>query len=461
MATIQKRGNSYKIVVSCGYDLNYKQIRRSMTWTPEPGMTERQIKKELDRQAVLFEERCRTGQVLDGNIKFADFAEKWFTDYAEKQLRPRTVQRYRDMMQRINAAIGHIRVDRLQPHHLMQFYSNLEESGVRSDSRYKAKVDLSEVLRARSMQKKDLVRVSGACASTITTATNGEPIAEKSAQKIAAALEMDVNTLFEPVRVESGLSSKTIAHHHRLISSILSTAVKWQVILSNPCERVQPPRIERTETKYLDENQAAHMLALLDREPIFYRTAIKLLLYLGLRRGELCGLEWHDIDFEHSVICIRRTSQYISGRGIFTDETKNRSSERAIKAPEDAIATLRQFKAWQMQQRLSVGDQWTAEWDEHPRLFTTWNGKPINPNNITVWFERFIKRNDLPPISVHGLRHSNASILIAEGVNLQTVAARLGHADVATTTKIYSHAIKSADAAAAQTLQDIFKAKRA
>lgn len=133
MATIQKRGNSYKIVVSCGYDLNYKQIRRSMTWTPALGMTERQIKKELDRQAVLFEERCRTGQVLDGNIKFADFAEKWFTDYAEKQLRPRTVQRYRDMMQRINAAIGHIRVDRLQPHHLMQFYSNLEESGVRSD----------------------------------------------------------------------------------------------------------------------------------------------------------------------------------------------------------------------------------------------------------------------------------------------------------------------------------------
>ncbi len=87
MATIKQRGDSYKITVSCGYDLNGKQIRRHLTWTPEPGMTKRQLQKELDRQAVLFEEKCRNGQVLDGNIKFAEFAEKWFVDYAEKQLR--------------------------------------------------------------------------------------------------------------------------------------------------------------------------------------------------------------------------------------------------------------------------------------------------------------------------------------------------------------------------------------
>ena len=71
MATIKQRGDSYKITVSCGYDLNGKQIRRHLTWTPEPGMTKRQLQKELDRQAVLFEEKCRNGQVLDGNIKFA------------------------------------------------------------------------------------------------------------------------------------------------------------------------------------------------------------------------------------------------------------------------------------------------------------------------------------------------------------------------------------------------------
>lgn len=125
MATITKRGNSYRITVSCGYDLNGKQLRRTMTWVPPDGMTARQIQKEANRQAVLFEEKCRTGQVLDGNIKFADFAERWFKDYAEKQLRPTTVARYHVLMPRINAAIGHIRLDKLQPHHLMQFYNNL------------------------------------------------------------------------------------------------------------------------------------------------------------------------------------------------------------------------------------------------------------------------------------------------------------------------------------------------
>lgn len=126
MATTQKRGDSYRITVSCGYDINGKQIRRTTTWTPAPNMTARQIKKELDRQVVLFEEKCLTGQVLNGNIRFADFAEKWFTDYAEKQLRPTTVAGYRHFIKRILPAIGHIRMDKLRPHHLMAFTTTLQ-----------------------------------------------------------------------------------------------------------------------------------------------------------------------------------------------------------------------------------------------------------------------------------------------------------------------------------------------
>ena len=80
MATVTKRGDTYKITVSCGYDINGKQIRRHTTWKPTPGMTKKQIEKELDRQTVLFEERCRTGQYLDGSIRFADFVDKWMKD---------------------------------------------------------------------------------------------------------------------------------------------------------------------------------------------------------------------------------------------------------------------------------------------------------------------------------------------------------------------------------------------
>lgn len=131
MATVTKRGDSYKITVSCGYNLEGKQIRRHTTWKPEPGMTARQIKKELDRQTVLFEERCRSGQVLDGNVTLADFIERWFQDYAEQQLRPTTIAGYRKLLKRTLPAIGHIRLSKLQPHHLMKFYANLAEPGIR------------------------------------------------------------------------------------------------------------------------------------------------------------------------------------------------------------------------------------------------------------------------------------------------------------------------------------------
>lgn len=113
MATIKERGGSYRITVSCGYDSGGKQIRKSFTWKPKPNMTKRQIEKEAKRQAVLFEEKCRTGQFLDGNITLSDFSERWFKEYAEKQLRNRTVTRYRELMQRIAPALGHIKLSKL------------------------------------------------------------------------------------------------------------------------------------------------------------------------------------------------------------------------------------------------------------------------------------------------------------------------------------------------------------
>ena len=127
MPTIQKRGDTYRITVSNGYDAKGKQLRKSMTWQPAPGMTQKQIEKELDRQAVLFENK--SGQYMEGNIKFQDFAERWFEDYGKEHLRERTYLRYVELSQRTYAAIGHIRLDRLQPHHLLDFYKQLAEPG--------------------------------------------------------------------------------------------------------------------------------------------------------------------------------------------------------------------------------------------------------------------------------------------------------------------------------------------
>lgn len=451
MATIQKRGDTYKITASCGYDMKGKQIRKHVTWEPAPGMTERQIAKELDRQKMVFEEKCRTGQVLDSSIRFSDFADKWFSDYAEKQLRPKTLAHYRALMKRIRPAIGNIQLCKLQPQHLLAFYDNLEDTGIREDMNYKCTLDFNALLRERALTKEKLAELAGVSCTVLRSINQGKNISQKSMERVCKALGLQEKASFDPVAPDACLSSKTVLHHHRLISTILNTAVQWQVIFSNPCDRVKPPKVEHKEPRFLDEHQAAKLLTLIERESMQFRTIIKLLLYTGFRRGELCGLEWTDIDFEHRVIHVRRASLYLPEKGVYEDETKNYSSMRSIKAPGIAIDMLREYRAWQAQERLGQGDQWVNS----NRLFTAWNGKPINPGTITSWFHDFILKTDLPYINIHSLRHTNATLQIAGGVPLSTVADRLGHADTNTTGRIYVHAIRSADEAAADTLENI------
>lgn len=451
MATVKRRGGSYSIRVSCGYDVNGKQIIKSMTWKPQPDMSAAQAEKEAQRQAVLFEEKCRTGQVLQGNVRFADFAEIWLRDYAAKQVRATTFDRYKSMLPRINASIGHIRLDRLQPHHLLQFYDNLAETGVREDSKQRFKGDLKAMLRARSTTKTAFAAQAGVSLTVLNSITQGKNVSPESAARVSAALGQPVSALFDPVGEDRRLSAKTILHHHRLISVILQTAVEWQVLFSNPCDRVKPPRVEHKEARYLDEKQAMEVMQALEGEDIQNRTIIKVLLYTGMRRGELCGLTWADIDFEKSIIHIQRSSLYLADKGIFEDETKNATSRRSIKVPTDAMRALQLFQEWQDQQIYLLGDQWQAS----GRVFTSWNGAPIHPDTVSGWFSHFIEKHNLPDISLHSLRHTNATLLIAAGTNLQTVAARLGQSSINTTAKIYAHAIQAADAAAADTLQDL------
>ena len=232
---------------------------------------------------------------------------------------------------------------------------------------------------------------------------------------------------------------------------MLETAVQWQLIPSNPCKRIKAPRAERKEARYLDEKQAAHLIALLDSEPIQYRTMILLLINTGLRRGELCALQWKDIDLVNAVLQVRRNTVYLAGQGLLDDTPKTASSQRAIKLPANCIPMLKEYRAWQNKERLKAGDQW----HESDRVFTRWNGTPFRPDTLTNWFSDFVKRNDLPPVTIHSLRHTNATLLISSGTNLRTVSARLGHSQASTTANIYAHAIQSADAAAADTLNDI------
>lgn len=391
MATITKRGDTYRIRCSLGYDSQGKQVIRSTTWKPKPGMTEKQIEKELNREAVLFEEKCKSGDG-DPHITFEKFAEQWFAEYAAGHLKAKTIHEYKGKTIRTYAAIGHIRINKLKPRHFREFFAML-----------------------------------GECKSERT----GKP-----------------------------LSPRTIWDYYVFCSSVMGYAVKNELIDRNPCT-VAAPKKPVSHIQYLDDEQARRFLAALEDEPLENRVLFTLALLTGYRRGELLGLEWPDVDFESGVITIRRTSQYISDKGIYTDTPKTASSARSTKISPSMVELLRRYKLEQATNRIERGDLWDSGWIDHPRLFTNLEGKPLHPTMPEKRLKAILSRAGLPPVSLHSLRHTNASLLISGGVDVRTVAARLGHTQTSTTLNIYAEAIRSAEAAAAQVLDDILTKKKA
>lgn len=157
-------------------------------------------------------------------------------------------------------------------------------------------------------------------------------------------MDIPLSKLFSPVGSET-LSGKTRLHYHRFLSAMLETAVQWQYIPSNPCDRVKSPRAEYKETAFLDETQAVKLISALDTEPILYQTAVLLVFNTGLRRAEVCGLEWADLDMENAVLSVQRNAVYLPGKGITGNMPKPRNSRRSVEVPQPCIPMLKEYRA--------------------------------------------------------------------------------------------------------------------
>lgn len=375
MATIRRRPNgTYEIKVSCGYGVDGKQRNQYKSYKPEPGMTKRQIEKEVQRQAILFEEDCKRGQITAA-VKFETFAEQWFEEYAKVNLRPTSYARMKQLTKRVYPAIGHKRLDKITARDIQKFITDMLTNG-------------------RNLN-------------------NGKP-----------------------------LSRKTAVHHLSFISDVFSYAVRMGMLCDNPCRRVFVPKQEQEEKQIYTIEQVKILYENLKSEPMKYQVYLLLSIYSGYRRSEMLGLEWKDIDFEHNLIHVRRTSQYTSEKGIYTDTTKTRKSKRVSKMPASIMNLLRQFKADQNEEARRLG----TKWEDYDRLFTKWNGAPMNPQTPFEWLKGYCERIGIPFRNIHSLRHLHASLLIFEGVDVVAVSEDMGHSVVGTTLNLYSHMFQEAKA---------------
>ena len=451
MATIKKRegksGVSYLIRVSGGYDVQGNQVVHSMTWRPEPGMKPKQIEKELQRQAVLFEEQC-AGKGANGSIKFEAFSRQWFQEYAEPNLRIRTVARLHQFEERTYTALGHIRLDKLTARHIQSFINKLGEDGI---SIRRAGARVKEL--PRDIPQKELAKLAGVSCSTVSSACRGERVSLDTAGKIAAALGEDMKKLFTIESSKENLSPKTIRNYHSFVSSVLGYAVRMGMIRDNPARNVILPPLEHGEKECYTLEEAQRFLDSLGRAPTKYQAFFVLAIYGGFRRGELLGLEWKDIDFKDHIISIRRTSLYTKEKGIFTDTTKTARSQRTLKLPFAVFEVLKRHRAAQSEERLKLGDVWHGS----DRLFVNWDGKPMHPNTPYHWLRGFCKETGQRFLGVHQFRHLNATLLITSGTDARTVSAALGHSQTSTTLNIYTHTFQEAQARAGEAVAAVLE----
>lgn len=228
------------------------------------------------------------------------------------------------------------------------------------------------------------------------------------------------------------------------------------MLKQNPCRNVVLPKADAAERKVMTLEQAQAFLDSLDAAPLQWKTFCVLAIYSGLRRGELLGLEWQDIDFDSRIITICREAQYNPTDGLYTDTPKTASSRRTIKLPQVVFDTLRTYRAEQNATRLSLGDQW----HNSGRLFTGVDGRPMHPNTPYTWLKRFCESSNQPFYGVHHFRHLNATLQIVSGADARTVSANLGHSKTSTTLNLYAHTFDDARARASEGVGDLLASRK-
>ncbi len=221
---------------------------------------------------------------------------------------------------------------------------------------------------------------------------------------------------------------------HRLLRAALQQAVRWQLLARNPADAVDPPRPPKTEMKALTEAETAALLRVAEMSNLYL--PILVAVVTGLRRGELLGLRWSDIEFGTGETSVQRTLEQTS-EGLRFKEPKTQKASRTVTIPAIAVDALKAHKVHQAERRLMLG----PAYEDHGLVFARDDGSPWPPDTFSTAFAVLIRRSSLPHVRFHDLRHSHASQLLRQGVHPKVVSERLGHSSVKTTLDIYSHVV--------------------
>ena len=424
MATIRERNGTYQITVYSGFDLNGRRKRETTTFTPPKELSPKKKEKVVQAFAIDFENRIKNGLVLAG----------------EKTTLREFVDRWREEYATQN----------LEPGTLEKYNAEIDDK-------------ILPMLGHMILTEIKPHNVNGFYVSMTKSGVrrDGKP---------------------------GGYSKGTITKTANVLSSILKTAVDWEVINRNPCDKVRTHGEDVADKiKFFTPAQVSCFLEYIEKPyeihtrghsrvddtgiqyqvgdytltrtmPEQLRVLFNLAVFSGLRKGEMLALQWSDIDFENSTVSVTKAAAVVDGKQV-CKAPKTKNSRREVSIPRFLTDRLRNMMVEQTRTKESLG----AYWKGNNWLFTQSDGSMMSYSTPYATFQDAIDRynadkepaDQLPHIPFHGLRHTSATLLIAAHQDVRTVSNRLGHAQASTTMNIYAHALKENDRTASNALENM------
>lgn len=290
-----------------------------------------------------------------------------------------------------------------------------------------------------------------------STALNAHICPFLGKEKLRSITTMQIQKWINSLVAEN-LSPKTIRNYFSVLNNIFVHAIKWEYIDKNPCEKVSLPHRKKVEANYYTDSEVKALIEALNKlsdDELVYKVAIYLGVFAGLRKGEILGINEEDVCAKENEIRIVRARMIGPEVGPYEDTPKTESSKRIVSVPPELMDMIKRLMQLQHLQKELLG----SKWKNSKALLKGREGGPLYPQNLQRWFSRFLKKNGLRHIGLHGLRHTHTSLLISMTDDISQISRRLGHSEISTTLNIYTHLFEDHDKQLAEDISKKFFAE--
>lgn len=456
MATIKifnnKRGNLVAKVQIYAKDIKTGQHKlTSKTLHNDQKLTEAKFRKQVERFALDFETEARDAyensveQLKNKVLPFSKLADEYIAN-AKKNLSQNYYEKLAETVKKFNAYLTSVHLDKVPISEIktrdVQMFLNSFTTYNRNSSRVKLKQPLPDNINYRLIDREGILNKGSAYK---LRCRNGS-IPKENALRLCEFCQLSFNEYFDEVTTTKSYSVETIKGYRRRLIIIFNEAVRYEWMTKNPvCSTKIGAGNNNTTLKtvskkevytYNEVQQFLAALDMLDESKINKKITLKTMLLTGIRKGEMSGLKWCDIDFENQIIKIQRNRLYSHQVGTYEKSPKTKTSERNIPIPDSLMKDLLEYYEWFK----DADKNFENELDKY-YIASTITREPAPTGAPYYWLSDFLQKNNLRHLGCHGLRHTYCSLLLSKNIPIQTVSKYMGHSDSTITLKVYSHFI--------------------